>query len=378
MNPSLQFCPNERCLARGKVGEGNIRIHDRTRQRYRCQQCRCTFSARRGTMLEGLRKPGELIVIVVTLLAYGCPVQAIVHAYDLDERTVARWRDRAGMHCQQVHHALVEQGKLDLLHVQADEIRVKGRSLIAWMGFSMMVSTRLWLGGAVSRTRDHALADRMMAHVRACSQAMCAVLVATDGWAAYPNSIRRAFREKVKQTAGRGRCCLQVWSELCIATVIKRTQQKRVVEVTRTMTRGTQEQAHELLKKSQGGSTLNTAFIERLNGTMRERLASLTRKCRHAACRLEALEQGMYLIGCTYNFCWPHHELSKATHVGVACTPAMASGLTDHLWQVQELLTYKVAPAPWVQPKRRGRPRTRPAPESDGPKRPRGRPRKCA
>ena len=58
------------------------------------------FSARRGTMLEGLRKTTELIVIVIALLAYGCPLQAIVHAYDLDERTVARWRDRAGSHCQ--------------------------------------------------------------------------------------------------------------------------------------------------------------------------------------------------------------------------------------------------------------------------------------
>jgi transposase-like protein len=45
-----------------------------------------------------LRKPLELIVIVVTLLSYGCPIQAIVHAYGLDERTVADWRDRAGRH----------------------------------------------------------------------------------------------------------------------------------------------------------------------------------------------------------------------------------------------------------------------------------------
>ena len=51
-----------------------------------------------------------------------------------DERTVASWRDRAGAHCEQVHQALIENGKLDLLHVQADEIRVKGRKLIAWMG----------------------------------------------------------------------------------------------------------------------------------------------------------------------------------------------------------------------------------------------------
>jgi len=102
---------------------------------------------------------------------------------------------------------------------------------------------------------------------------------------------------------------------------------------------------------------LNTAFIERLNGTIRERLASLTRKCRHAASRLHALHTGMYLIGCTYNFCVAHHELSKAKHWGMTCTPAMASGLTDHIWSVCELVSYKVAPSPWVEPKRRGRPK---------------------
>ena len=274
-----------------------------------------------------------------------------------------------------MHQALIEQGTLDLVHVQADEMRVKGRSLIAWMGLSMMVSTRLWLGGVVSRTRDSALADRMMRQVRACSQGACALLVCTDGWAAYPNSIKRAFRDKVKETAGRGRACLRVWPQLCIATVIKRTEKKRVVEVTRTMTLGALEQASRLLQVSGGGTALNTAFIERLNGTMRERLAALTRKCRHAARPLEALSSGMYLIGCTYNFCWPPHELSKATHMGFACTPAMASGLTDHIWSVEEVLTYKVAPAPWVAPKRRGRPRTRPMPDPNGPKRLRGHPR---
>jgi hypothetical protein len=76
--------------------------------------------ARRGTMLEGLRKPMDLIVIVVTRFSYGCPVQAIVHAFELDERTVADWRDRAGAHCQRVHQEIVEQGRLDLMHVQAD------------------------------------------------------------------------------------------------------------------------------------------------------------------------------------------------------------------------------------------------------------------
>jgi IS1 family transposase len=330
-------------------------------------------------MFEGLRTSPRLIVIVVTLLAFGCPVQAIVQAYGLDERTVASWRDRAGKQCQRVHQAIVEQGQLDLVHVQADEIRVKARAMVAWMGLAMMVSTRLWVGGVVSCTRDRQLADRLLQQVRACSQAACELLICTDGWAAYPGSIKRAFRDKIKLTAGRGRAQLQVWSGLHIGTVIKHTVNKRLKEVVRQMSQGSLDQAMRLLQRSQGGQVLNTSFIERFNATMRERLATLTRKCRHAAHRLHGLETGMYLIGSIYNFCCTHHELSKRTGEGThgqqRQTPAMASQLTDHLWSVQELLTYKVAPAPWQQPKRRGRPRTQPMAAATRPKRPRGRPR---
>ena len=60
--------------------------------------------------MEGLRTPAELVMRVMILLAYGCPLQAIVHAFGVDERTVAAWQKRAGKHCQQVHHAIVEQG----------------------------------------------------------------------------------------------------------------------------------------------------------------------------------------------------------------------------------------------------------------------------
>jgi hypothetical protein len=360
--------------------QGNIRVHDRKRHRYRCMVCKQTFSARRGTMFEGLRTSEELSVIVVTLLAFGCPVQAIVQAYGLDERTVACWRDRAGSQCQRVHQGIVEQGQLDLVHVQADEIRVKARGIVAWMGLALMVSTRLWLGGVVSRTRDSSLADRLLRQVRACSQAACALLICTDGWAAYPKSIRRAFRDKVKETAGRGRASLQVWSGLHIGTVIKQTVNKHLTGVLRQMSHGSMVQARRLLQRSGGGQVLNTSYSERFNGTVRERLAPLTRKCRHAAQRLPALETGRYLIGSTYNFCCFHQALNKRV-AGEAPTllrqtPAMASGLTDHLWSLSELLHYKVAPAPWIEPKRRGRPRTKPLPDPNRPKRPRGRPRK--
>ena len=202
--------------------------------------------------------------------------------------------------------------------------------------------------------------------VKTCCLPLAALLVLTDGWAAYPNSIRRAFREKAHDVAGRGRWHWLTWPTVVIGTVIKKTAKKRVVEVIRRLTQGEAWAAVALLCASAGGTQLNTSFIERLNATFRERLASLTRRCRHAARKVSRLEAGMWLVGCTYNFCWPHHELSRRAARAQACrgaipiTPAMASGLTDHVWSVRELLTFRVPPPAWVEPKRRRRPRTTP------------------
>ena len=123
------------------------------------------------------------------------------------------------------------------------------------------------------------------------------------------------------------------------------------------MTQGSLKLAQEVLTQSKGGSVLNTAFIERLNATFRERLATLTCRCRYGAHRLEALETDMYLIGCVYNFCVVHDDLSSSKHVGTPTTPAMAAGLTDQSFRVHELLLWKLAPPAWVETKRRGRPR---------------------
>lgn len=213
---------------------------------------------------------------------------------------------------------MVQTGQVEIHHVQADEMRVKGRKMLAWMGLALEGSTRLGLAGVVSVQRDQAWADRLLQQVRVCCRAVQALLSCTDGWNAYPQSILRAFRDKVKKTVGRGRACLEVWSELWSATVIKRSQKKRVVEVTRKLTWGTLEQAQHLLHRTVGCKEFKTSLIERFNGPMRERLAALTRKGRHAAHRLAPVETGMYLLGCTYNFCFPLHEVSKVTHLGYA------------------------------------------------------------
>jgi len=373
VDASTQFCPNVECKSRGLIGQGNIVSHGSKRPRCKCRTCGKTFSANAGTALTGLRKPTELIVLVITLLAYGCPIQAIVHAFGLDERTVANWQYRAGKHCESVHKEKIERGILELMHVQADEIWIKMRGAVVWVALAIMVPTRLWIAGGVSKKRDSDLIDRLMEQVRRCCKAMTAVLICTDGFAAYPKSIMRAFRDKVKNPYGIGAPRKRVWPRLFIGTVIKYTVKRRVTEVVRRMGHGQWRKAKRLIKASKGGKKLNTSFIERLNGTFRERLASFTRKCRHAASKIETVHAGIYLIGCTYNFCFSHHELSKSKTkggYGFPCTPAMASGITDHIWSVKELLTYKIPPPPLPIPKKRGRPRTKSLQDMPIPKKP--------
>ena len=80
---------------------------------------------------------------------------------------------------------------------------------------------------------------------------------------------------------------------------------------------------------------INTAYIERLNATFRERLAPLARRCRALARHTLTLHEGMFVVGTVYNFCTPHESLSHAHKT----TPAMAAGITDHCWTMHELLS---------------------------------------
>ncbi len=125
MNPQEQCCHNPACWAYGRRGEGHIVIHSQREQRYKCRRCGRTFSATTGTALYRAHKAADAVVQVVTLLAHGCPPQAIVAAFDWDERTVARYQAEGGAQGRRVHEHLVEAGRVELGQVQADELRVR-------------------------------------------------------------------------------------------------------------------------------------------------------------------------------------------------------------------------------------------------------------
>jgi hypothetical protein len=125
---------------------------------------------------------------------------------------------------------------------------------------------------------------------------------------------------------------------------------------------GTEAHLKVLLQMTQGGGVINTAYIERLNATFRSRIATLVRRGRALARQMPTLHEGMYLVGTVYNFCTYHKNLRVPLYLPnhrrrwLRRTPAIAAGLTDHLWSVKELLLFRVPPPFWQPPKRRGRP----------------------
>src|SRR3989442_7223206 len=277
MDPTTVFCPNRHCPARGQTGQGNIGIHSRKEQRFICHACDKTFSATTGTVFYRLRTSAETVVLVVTLLAHGCPVQAIVAAFGFDERTVADWWARSGRQGQAVQESLVEQPP-DLGQVQADELRVKKQGGIVWVAPGMLVKTRLWLGGEVSEQRDMPLIRRLMERVKRCA-ARRPLLVCTDGLVSYIRAIRETFRDPIPTGTG-GRPRLRRWRNVLIAQVVKRYERRRVVDTERRIVDGTPARAETLRRRSQADAVINTAYIDRLNATFRERLAPLARRCR--------------------------------------------------------------------------------------------------
>jgi transposase-like protein/IS1 family transposase len=283
MDPHEQFCHNPACWAYGRRGAGHIVIHSRRERRYQCRRCAKTFSATRGTALYRAHKPPALVAQIVTLLAHGCPAQAIVAAFGLDERTVARYQREAGAHCRRVHEHLVEAGRVALGQVQADEIRVRVVGGVVWLAMALTVTSRLWLGGVVQARRDGALIRRLLERVRACGTWQ-ALLLCTDGFRSYATQARRVCREARRGGRG-GRPRLILPDGLLPAQVVKRHARRQVTGLTRRVVLSTAAAVQARLDAAQAmtAGVANTAYIERLNATFRAHLVALVRRTGAAA-----------------------------------------------------------------------------------------------
>jgi transposase-like protein len=310
--------------------EERIWIHSQKERRFRCGTCQRTFAETRGTPLFDLHYPNWLVIVVVSLLAHGCPVQAIVFAFALDERTVLEWHSRVGQHAQRVQREIVCQGQIDVGQVQADELYVKTQQGAVWMATAMCVFSRLFIWGEVGAERNTALVRRVVTRVFAAVRRGTPILWVTDGFGGWAQAVHKEFRDPV-HTGKRGRPRLHLWPELSLVQVVKHKEGRRLISITQRLLFGSWNAAQQIVYATQTQlGTFNTAYVERLNASLRTWIPALTRRSRTPARTLSHLETALFWTGSVYNFCRIHDTLNG--------TPAMAADLTDDVWSVRELL----------------------------------------
>jgi IS1 family transposase len=300
-------------------------------QQFRCQACGAKVSARRGTALAHLKTPPARIGEVLSALAEGLDVCAAVRVFGHGEATITRWRDRAARQADRLHHHFLRE--LDLPHLQLDEIRtrLRPRSQVTWLWLALDPRTKLIPALALgARTQD--TAHRLVHALRATLAPACVPLVATDGLRHYYYALTAHFGRWV----GRGRRRRwQVDPRLLYGQVQKRYRRRRLVQVRRRTLCGRGGALRLVLRALGWTGLLQTAFVERLNLTVRQSVAALTRRTWATAQTAAGLGAQLAWWRGYYHFVRPHLSLRG---LGRGCTPAMAAGLTAHRWTAEEFL----------------------------------------
>jgi hypothetical protein len=191
----------------------------------------------------------------------------------------------------------------------------------------------------------------------------CAPLFLTDGFKEYTTALLTHYGQWVQSERRQATGPLPPprWMplpQLLYAQVIKTVRRRRLVRVTHRVVFGTLEAVNQVLVPY--GWQINTAFIERLNLTIRQHVAAVGRRVATLCKGEEGLRQQLALFQVYHNFVLPHTSLrqplpqpvpTKGTGSATQwrpCTPAMAAGLTDHVWTLREVLRFRVPP--WPQP----------------------------
>ena len=268
LNPAWMTCPT--CSEAQRIG-----IHSYPERRYRCHACGRTFAETQGTVFFGLHYPIWVVILAVTLLAYGCPVAALVAAFSLDERTVLSWQRKASQHGQRVQETMAQHHPVERGQVQPDELCVTTQHGKVWVATAVSVFSRLFLGGAASAHRDYRLIDRLMDRIYHVAAGIPqTVLFAVDGFSAYPKAILKRFYTKL-YTGKPGRPRHLPWADLHIVQLVKSRRGRKLKQVTRNLVHGSLDVAYALIAKTQvEWGMINTAYIERFNATLRARIGT--------------------------------------------------------------------------------------------------------
>jgi len=339
--------------------------------------CRGYFLETLGTLFHGKRESIELIVRVIACLAEGLGLRGTARVFEVDANTVLQWLVEAAEQLRAFsQHFLqdvrVRQVQLDELFAllsavkegevsEAEAIERLERSP-RWVWVAMDPESKVLLAIDVG-SRTLAMAQRFVHHVVQVLAPDCAPLFLTDGFREYVTALLTHYGQWVQppRRQDKGPSPKPRWMplpQLLYAQVVKTIRRRRLVRVSHRVVFGALEAVEQVLAAC--GWQIQTAFVERLNLDMRQRVAAVGRRVTTLCKGEDGMRQQLVLFHAYHNFCLPHASLRVPlvapvpTHgTGSAKrwqprTPAMAAGLTDHVWTLREVLLFRVPP--WPQP----------------------------
>jgi len=346
-------------------------------RQFHCTSCGGDVVETSGTIFHGKRVPVDLIVPVIACLAEGLGIRGTARVFEVDPNTVLQWlmeaaeplRAFASSFLCDVH---VRQLQLDELFAglsavkagevtEAQAIKRWSRSP-HWVWTAIDPESKLLLAIDVGE-RTLAMAQRVVHQVVQVVAPGCVPLFVTDGYKDSLTAILTHFGSWVQpmRRQATGPAPKLRWlplPELRYAQVVKTVRRRRLVQVKHRVVFGTLDRVKHVLAAC--GWQINTAFIERLNLSIRQHVAAVGRRVTTLCKGEDGLRQQLALYQVYYNFCLPHASVRRPlpqpepTHGSGSAkqwrpyTPAMAAGLTDHVWTLREVLRFRVPP--WPQP----------------------------
>jgi IS1 family transposase len=381
VDTSTHFCPNPACAYRGWAGWGNLRANGHPNggpwRQLLCVACRGYFLETLGTLFHGKRASVELIVRVIACLAEGLGIRGTARVFEVDPNTVLQWLVEAAEQLRAfsqhfLHDVRVRQVQLDELFAVLSAVKAGAVSeteaikrlerMSQWVWVAMDPESKLLLAIDVG-DRTLAMAQRVVHQVAQVLAPDCAPLFLTDGFREYMTALLTHYGQWVQPARQRaqGPAPKPRWMPrpaLLYAQVVKTVRRRRLVAVTHRIVFGTLEAVEQVLAAC--GWQIQTAFVERLNLDIRQRVAAVGRRVTTLCKGEDGLRQQLVLFHAYHNFCLPHASLRVPLAAPVPThgtgsakqwqprTPAMAAGLTDHVWTLREVLLFRVPP--WPQP----------------------------
>jgi IS1 family transposase len=381
VDTSRHFCPHRGCRYRGWLGLGNLRANGHPSggqwRQFHCTACIGYFPEHHGTLFHGKHVSVDLIVHVIGCLAEGLGIRGTARVFEVDPNTVLHWLVEAAEQLKaftsyflcEVH---VQQLQLDELYavlsaVKAGEMREEeaiqrlSRSP-HWVWTAIDSQSKLLLAIDVG-PRTRAMAQCFVHQVVQVLAPGCVPLFLTDGFKEYATALLTHYGQwgQPARRQATGPLPKPRWRplpQLLYAQVVKTVRRRRLVAVTHRVVFGTLDAVNQVLAPL--GWQINTAFVERLNLTIRQHVAAIGRRVSMLCKGADGLCQQLALYHGYYNFCLPHASLRQplpqpeptngrgSAKLWRPCTPAMAAGLTDHVWTLREVLLFRVPP--WPQP----------------------------